>query len=103
VSNKTHIIHKYSDNTVVNKVVGKDIYFCCINDLEGFLKPKEIEAIKNDYTKNFDIRGVIRDYADGDRKSACNKIKNHTNDRPLRYAVVGTVADLLANSKALRR
>jgi len=102
VNNKLYIIKKYSNNAVVNKVIGKDVYFCCINDLEGFLKPKEIEAIKNDYTKYFNIRGVLRDCAKGDRESACSKIKNQANDRPLRYKVIGAVADLLTNSKVRR-
>jgi len=89
--NKKEIVSRYSKDTCVNKVKNKEIYFCCINDLKGYIPDDEVEQIHREFAKNFNIIGVVRDYASRGSKSLTNSAKIEGNPNSTTYEAVGTV------------
>ncbi len=88
---------RISKDTVVNKVNGKEVYFCCINDLKDQISDDELNEIKKEFTKNFNIVGVVRDYSKrADKRYTQTGAEITSNPSPTLYTCLGAYKNIIA-------
>ncbi len=90
MSTLLEIEKKYSKDTIVNKIIGKEIYFACLKDLDGELSKKDYQAVKDEFTANFNIAGTVQAYAKRKSESEKVDVKIQSNPNPTTYICLGT-------------